>query len=53
MNIYLGLSSHMGLDTPHTTPTWLSSEVNGCVHALSGLFLHRGYQGNVIGPILI
>uniref|UniRef100_A0A5K3FB85 Secreted protein n=1 Tax=Mesocestoides corti TaxID=53468 RepID=A0A5K3FB85_MESCO len=26
-----------------TTPTWLSSEVNGCVHVLSDLFLHRGY----------
>uniref|UniRef100_A0A5K3F5V2 Uncharacterized protein n=1 Tax=Mesocestoides corti TaxID=53468 RepID=A0A5K3F5V2_MESCO len=39
-NIYLGLSLHLGLgvsarinthaQTPHTTPTWLSSGVSGC-----------------------
>uniref|UniRef100_A0A5K3FMS2 Uncharacterized protein n=1 Tax=Mesocestoides corti TaxID=53468 RepID=A0A5K3FMS2_MESCO len=39
---------------PHThdttTPTWLNSEANGCVHVLFDLFPHRGYQGSVIGP---
>uniref|UniRef100_A0A5K3FJX5 Bac_rhamnosid6H domain-containing protein n=1 Tax=Mesocestoides corti TaxID=53468 RepID=A0A5K3FJX5_MESCO len=50
--IYLGLSSHLGLDDT-TTRTWLRSEVNGYVHVLSDLFLHRRYQGNVIGPGLI
>uniref|UniRef100_A0A5K3FQE1 Tensin 3 n=1 Tax=Mesocestoides corti TaxID=53468 RepID=A0A5K3FQE1_MESCO len=51
-NIHLGLSSHLGLDDP-TTPPWLSTEVSGCVHVFSSLFLHRGSQGSVIGPELI
>uniref|UniRef100_A0A5K3FTB0 Uncharacterized protein n=1 Tax=Mesocestoides corti TaxID=53468 RepID=A0A5K3FTB0_MESCO len=51
-NVYPGLSSHLGINT-HATPTWWSSEVSGCVHVLSYLFLHRGYQGFVIGPGLI
>uniref|UniRef100_A0A5K3FHA8 Peptidase A1 domain-containing protein n=1 Tax=Mesocestoides corti TaxID=53468 RepID=A0A5K3FHA8_MESCO len=36
-----------------TTPTWLTSEVHGSVHVRPCLFLHRGYQGSVIGPELI
>uniref|UniRef100_A0A5K3F520 Alpha-1,2-Mannosidase n=1 Tax=Mesocestoides corti TaxID=53468 RepID=A0A5K3F520_MESCO len=51
-NIYLGLTSLLGLDDI-TTPMRLSSEVDGCVHALSALFLHRGCQGSLIGPELI
>uniref|UniRef100_A0A5K3FMC7 Uncharacterized protein n=1 Tax=Mesocestoides corti TaxID=53468 RepID=A0A5K3FMC7_MESCO len=39
-NIYPGLSSYLSID-PYTTPTWLSSDANGCIHVLSGLFLHR------------
>uniref|UniRef100_A0A5K3FE81 Pecanex-like protein n=1 Tax=Mesocestoides corti TaxID=53468 RepID=A0A5K3FE81_MESCO len=52
MNCYLGLSSHLGLDDT-TTPTCLSSGVNGCVHVLSDLFLHLRNQASVIGPGLI
>uniref|UniRef100_A0A5K3FJZ6 ABC transporter ATP-binding protein n=1 Tax=Mesocestoides corti TaxID=53468 RepID=A0A5K3FJZ6_MESCO len=29
--------------------THASEEVDACAHVLSGLFLHRGNQGNVIG----
>uniref|UniRef100_A0A5K3FML0 Secreted protein n=1 Tax=Mesocestoides corti TaxID=53468 RepID=A0A5K3FML0_MESCO len=50
--IFPGLASHLGLDVS-ASPTWLSTEINGCVHVHSSLFLHRGYQGSVIGPRLI
>uniref|UniRef100_A0A5K3FWE2 Succinate dehydrogenase [ubiquinone] cytochrome b small subunit n=1 Tax=Mesocestoides corti TaxID=53468 RepID=A0A5K3FWE2_MESCO len=48
--------AHRVSQTPHkgtTTPTWLSSVINGCVHFLSGFLLHLVYQGNVVGPELI
>uniref|UniRef100_A0A5K3FTD5 Pecanex-like protein n=1 Tax=Mesocestoides corti TaxID=53468 RepID=A0A5K3FTD5_MESCO len=51
-NDSLRLSSHLGINTHDTTPTWVSSEVNDCVHVLSGLLFHRGYQESMIGSEL-
>uniref|UniRef100_A0A5K3EK38 Uncharacterized protein n=1 Tax=Mesocestoides corti TaxID=53468 RepID=A0A5K3EK38_MESCO len=51
-NIYLGLSSHLGLNTQRHQ-FWLSSEVNDRLPSSPVFFLHREYEGRVIGPGLI